>query len=153
MFLPLAFGLIKGLWKGFVAEMTSLLALALGLIGAYFFSHLAHPYLQYLIDLDPQSKEIVSFIASFAIIYISILIAGRALAKFLDMIALGAMDHLMGGVFGFFKYALFLSLFIAAVQLLPSEFIPDWFNKATDAKVYPFLESISSFIFSYVFKD
>jgi len=63
------------------------------------------------------------------------------------------MDHLMGGVFGFFKYALFLSLFIAAVQLLPSEFIPDWFNKATDAKVYPFLESISSFIFSYVFKD
>lgn len=143
---------MKGLWKGFVAEITSLLALILGLVAAYFFSHLTYPYIQEWTDLDKSATEIVAFISSFAIVYIAVLIAGRALAKFLDMIALGAMDHLLGAVFGFLKYALFLALFLAAVQLLPEQFVPDWFNKATDSKIYPFLESISSFIFTIVFE-
>ncbi|GAB5555962.1 MAG: hypothetical protein SchgKO_01750 [Schleiferiaceae bacterium] len=143
---------MKGLWKGFVAEITSLLALILGLIAAYFFSHIAAPYVKEWFELDSSATEIVSFITSFAVVYIAVLIAGKALEKFLDMIALGAMDHLLGAVFGFLKYALFLSLFIAAVQLLPEQFIPEWFNKAEDSKIYPFLESISTFIFSLVFE-
>jgi membrane protein required for colicin V production len=106
----LAFGLIRGFFKGFIVEVASLAALVLGIYGAVYFSYILSDYIKGYSDWDPSVLQLVSFAGTFLIIVILISLAGKLMTKLAENIALGILNKLMGAVFGLLKVAMILSI-------------------------------------------
>ena len=108
----LLFGLIRGLTKGLFVEIASLLALIVGVYGAIHFSHFATEFLESRVDWSEKYINIASFAITFIIIVFAISLAGKALTKLADFAALGILNKLLGGLFGFLKIGLILSVIL-----------------------------------------
>lgn len=108
----LLYGFIRGLFKGLFVEVASLLALILGIYGAIHFSEFTGNYLHEIIDWNKKYITITSFIVTFLVIVIAISLAGKLLTKLADFASLGMLNKIFGGVFGFLKMALFLSVIL-----------------------------------------
>lgn len=106
----LLFGLVRGLTKGLFVEVASLLALIAGVYGAIHFSHFATEFLESRVDWSEKFINIASFAITFIIIVFAISLAGKALTKLADFAALGILNKLLGGLFGFLKIGLILSV-------------------------------------------
>ncbi len=106
----LLFGLVKGFMKGFFVEVTSLVALALGLWGAIHFSYLTADYLKDSVEWSEKTIQIVAFAITFVIIVILISFTGKILTKIADTASLGIMNKVFGAVFGVTKIGLILSV-------------------------------------------
>ena len=83
-----AYGLISGFIKGFIVEVSGIIALGVGITGAFKFSEILGNYLIIYIDWEPKIIQIVSFILIFiGIVYIISLLA-KMLTKALKLILL-----------------------------------------------------------------
>lgn len=149
--IPLAFGLIKGLWKGFVQEITSIVALVAGIIVAYFFSSLLQPYVKALFEVSTKNSEIIAFVAAFAGVYILVSLLGKMISKLLDFIALGSIDHILGGVFGLLKYVTIICIVLALINLLPPENLPNWYKNEEGSVLLPLLKEAAKAMVAFVF--
>lgn len=110
--LLLALGLIRGLIKGFIVELTSLLAFILGVYGAIHFSYFIIDLLSQYVSWPANYINIAAFIFTFILIVIGISLLGRLITKLANLVALGLLNRLLGGVFGFLKTAFLLSIFL-----------------------------------------
>jgi len=108
----LGYGFIRGLFKGLFVEVASLLALILGIYGAIHFSEFTGNYLHELLDWNKKYITIASFILTFLAIVIAISLAGKLLTKLADFASLGMLNKIFGGVFGFLKMALIVSVLL-----------------------------------------
>lgn len=106
----LLFGLIRGLMKGFFVELASLLALVVGVYGAIHFSYILKDFLAGLVSWEEKYVQLVAFALTFIIIVVLIALLGKLLTKFSSLIALGLVNRLLGGLFGFFKMFFLLSV-------------------------------------------
>ena len=102
------YGLISGFKKGFIVEVSGMIALGVGITGAFKFSEILGNYLVIYIDWEPKIIQIVSFILLFiGIVYIISLFA-KMLTKALKVILLGGINRLLGALFGTLKWMLIL---------------------------------------------
>lgn len=106
------YGLIKGLSKGFFVEVTSLLALLVGIYGAVHFSNYAAEFLSNRFEWGEKTISITAFAITFVVIVLAISLAGKALTKLANFVALGILNKLLGGLFGGLKIALILSVLL-----------------------------------------
>ncbi|MGB0836628.1 MAG: CvpA family protein [Flavobacteriaceae bacterium] len=118
----LAYGLIKGLFKGFFVEVASLLALVLGIYGALHFSFYASAILSSYTDMSEQYLSMCAFALTFIIIVLAISLAGKLLTKIASFAMLGWANKLLGGLFGFLKIALVLSVVLYFFNILNTSF-------------------------------
>ena len=107
--IPLLFGLVRGLMRGFIIEIASLVALILGVFGAIHFSFYAEDLLKENADLEGNTLSLAAFALTFIAIVIAIHLGARFLQKILQMAALGIVNRIAGGVFGLVKWVLMLS--------------------------------------------
>lgn len=114
----LSIGLVRGLIKGLFVEITSLVALAIGLYGAIHFSHFVANYLDGRVGWSEQMIQISSFAITFVIIVLLISLAGKLLTKLADAAALGIANKILGAVFGITKMALILSVVLLVFDKL-----------------------------------
>ena len=149
-FIILTYGVLRGLNKGFVIEISGILAFALGLIGAFKFSNLGSKIFSNLIDWNPKAIQLVCFIALFLIITYLISLMAKMITKTLKFIALGWLNRIFGALFGFIKWSIIMSaLFIVAneintfVTVIPNSIFEN-------SKIYPFLADFGSFLFDWV---
>ena len=113
--LLLVYAFYKGFKNGLILELTSLLALILGLFLAYSYSDRTAGILDQRVDWSDTSLSIVAFLLTFIVVVILINILGKALSKLIGMMALGLVNKLAGGIFGLMKVLLFISvLFVVA---------------------------------------
>jgi len=56
--------------------------------------------------------SIISFAVTFIIVAVLVFLSGKIIHKFVSIIALGFINRLLGGIFGFLKTALVLSLIL-----------------------------------------
>ena len=113
--LLLVYAFYKGFKNGLILELTSLLALILGLFLAYSYSDRTAGILDQRVDWSDTSLSIVAFLLTFIVVVILINILGKALSKLIGMMALGLVNKLAGGIFGLMKILLFISvLFVVA---------------------------------------
>jgi membrane protein required for colicin V production len=108
----LLFGLVRGFMKGLFVEVTSLLALVVGVYGAIHFSGYAASFLENKTEWSEQAINVVAFAITFLVIIIAISLAGKALTKLADFAALGILNKLLGAVFGALKIGLILSIIL-----------------------------------------
>lgn len=119
--LPLVWGVYKGFRKGLVIEIATLAALLAGIYGAIRFSDSMAVLLQEEWEIDERYLPILSFAATFILIVILVNLLGRMLEKVVDMVALGFVNKLAGGIFRGLKVALILSVVFSMLQSLDED--------------------------------
>ena len=141
------YGLIKGLSKGFFVEVTSLLALLVGVYGAVHFSNYAAEFLSDRFEWGEKTINITAFAITFVVIVLAISLAGKALTKLADFAALGVLNKLLGGLFGGLKIALILSILLLIFNAL-NKTIPFVSDEEIEASVlYKPVQSLAPMIF------
>lgn len=119
--IPLMLFAWSGYKKGFIIEVATLAALILGLYFAIYFSDIAAGYLNDTFSIDQKYIGAISFIATFVIVVFGVIAIGNVLQKFIDIILLGFLNKMAGGIFGFLKGALFISILIFAFSYVGLE--------------------------------
>lgn len=107
--IPLLWGLYKGVSKGIIKELASLVALIVGIYGAVHFADGIQPYLKSELSIESSFLPIVSFAITFIGIVLVVRFVGFIVDKIIKLVALGLVSRLLGGVFGVLKTAFIIS--------------------------------------------
>jgi len=149
----LSYGLIRGLIKGFVVEIAGVVALIIGVLGAFKFASSFAIFIDSYIDLDPKIIQGVSFLLLFIAIVYGISLLAKMLTKTLQIIALGFLNRFAGGVFGLIKWTVILCAMVLAFGQIESviTILPQSFTEKSIA--YPLLIDLSNFLFDWIFQN
>lgn len=118
----LAFGLIRGLMKGFIVEIASLIALVLGIYGAIHFSYYLVDILDQYLSWSEAYLNLTALILTFIIIVVAISILAKIFTKLTKLVALNLLNRLLGGIFGLLKMTLILSILLMFFKSFNSEY-------------------------------
>lgn len=113
------FFLVKGLFKGFIQEVFGLLGLMLAFILATKFMSNAAQWLDSLLDIPPSFSTILGFLVIFFGILIAVQVLSHFLQKIIKYSMLGWLEKLLGGVTGFLKGAIIVSLATIMLAAIP----------------------------------
>lgn len=122
MLIPLAYGLIRGILNGLFIELASLLAFWLGITVAWKCSHLLQGYLVQHISVEESVLPFLAFFILFVAVSVGVILLGRLLNKLAELIQIGWLNKLMGGLFGMLKFVLIEGVLLFALHygnLLP----------------------------------
>jgi membrane protein required for colicin V production len=106
----LIFGFVRGVMKGLFVEVASLAALIIGVYGAIHFSYFLGDFLKEAVSWSEEYISLAAFAGTFIVIIIVISLLGKMLTKLADLASLGIINKIFGGVFGFLKIGLILSI-------------------------------------------
>lgn len=116
----IAFCFIRGYFRGFVKEISSIVGVAAGFYGAHTYYVVLSQYLGRRINLGAYGN-IVSFFLLFCAIIVATSLIGHLIRMLLKVALLGWLDRLCGVIFGALKGFLVISVvFIMLTALLPS---------------------------------
>ena len=126
----IAYGGFKGFRKGVIVELTSLLALVLGIYGAIHFSGYVAEQLTSYIDWDKRYVDLASFgLTSVGIIF-GVSLLGKMLTSLAKLVMLNGVNRMLGLLFGGLKLAVFSGVILiflmkanAIFGFIPSEII------------------------------
>lgn len=114
--IPVLWFAYQGFKRGFVIEFASLAALVLGIYAALYFSGYAAEIITNNFNLGSKYVPVISFIITFVIIVFLVYLVGKLLEKVINMVALGFLNKLAGGIFGILKAALFMSIVLVILN-------------------------------------
>ena len=113
-------GFYRGFSKGLIIELSSFLAIVLGVYGSIKFSEIT--FSSQLESIDESYLKIFSFAFTFIIIIISISLLARFLTKIIKILLLGWINKVLGGLFGSLKYLVLISFVVVFFDNINSEF-------------------------------
>lgn len=117
----LGLGLISGLAKGFIKQVCTLVGLVAGLLVARALYTMVGEQLAPHIGTSVSVAQIISFIVIWAIIPALLMLAGAALTRALEIVHLGAVNRLLGGIAGMALHLLFLGILVKVVEYVDPE--------------------------------
>ena len=112
---PLLYGLIRGFSNGLIKEVTSLLALFIGVYFAINFSEFLEPKLIDILDGYHKFAPVLAFGFLFSVSVLCIKALGFVVDKLTKALALGLFSRLFGGVFGFLKVVIIFSFLLFVI--------------------------------------
>ncbi len=146
-----SFFLLRGLFRGFILELT----IVVGLIAGYILAASYHDLIAaILFEYFPQLPESAANIISFAVIFITVNIVLRIVAgiitKTIKFAMLGWLNRMLGALFGTIKSVVILSIMVFILNLIP--FSESFLNKAgkDESFFFPMLETIGPEIYKQV---
>jgi membrane protein required for colicin V production len=132
----LIIAVIKGLRKGLVVALFSIIAFIIGLAAAIKLSAVMAVYLQKNVSVSNHWLPVISFIAVFIIVVILVNLGGKLVEKTFEMAFLGWANRLGGAIFYVLLYAIIFSvlLFYAEkINILQQQAI-------SNSIVYPYIK-------------
>ncbi len=150
--LLLLYGLYKGVRNGLLVEIASILALVAGLYGAIHFSYLVGDYMALHFDWNEKTMSLVSFILTFFIIVVLVVLAAKFLTKVAELAMLGLLNRIAGGLFGLLKVGIILGallIFLESVNRNLSLYDEDI---EENSALYQPLRNLGNLVFSAVIK-
>jgi membrane protein required for colicin V production len=146
----LGYGLIRGLVKGFIIEISGVLALVLGVFGALQFAVGVTYLIKDWITLDSRLIQGISFLLLFIAITYGISLLAKMLTKTLQIVALGLFNRLAGGLFGLIKWTLILTAIVLlfnqvdrVLSIVPEVFLAESIS-------HPILLEFSGILFEWI---
>ena len=118
----LCFFLLKGVFRGLLREVCSLLGLVLGGVFAFTFHLPLAQLLQDSFKLPAQFCIWGSFLAIFLLLVILFAVIGFVLHRFVKLVFLGGFNRLAGAIFGIIQGVVILAMIVLA---LSSSVAPD----------------------------
>lgn len=119
---PLLWGAVRGFMKGFIISISGLLALILGIYGAILLSDRLGAYLAESHGLEGAMMPTIAFSLVFLAIVVGVHFLGRLIQKGMNLVSLGFVNKLAGGLFGVLKAALILSVVILLLEKVDAHF-------------------------------
>ena len=117
--LIVGFCLIRGIFRGLIKEITSILGVFIGFYAAYIYYPILARWLSDLIA-NRSYLHILSFFLIFVTVLLAVGFVGMILRHLLKAAALGWADRILGGTFAMVKAVLIVSvLLIALTTFLP----------------------------------
>jgi len=115
----LTYGVIRGLFRGLVKEVSSIIGVLGGFLAAYSFYGAAAGYLQGLVS-SPAYRNLLAFLIIFCTVVVVVNVLALVIKYLMKIVFLGWLDRLGGVVFGFIKGVLIGAvLFLALTAFLP----------------------------------
>ncbi len=124
----LVFFLIKGIVRGLLKEVCSLLGIVLGGVFAFSFYLPVAQLLQDKLSLPSQLCVWVAFLVIFLAFVVVFAVIGFVLHRFVKMVFLGGFNRLAGAIFGIVQGVVVLSMLLLACS---SSVAPDTLRKMT----------------------
>jgi membrane protein required for colicin V production len=107
---------INGVRKGFIISLASLIALILGIYIAVHFSSYIEVVLKDHFHPSHTWLPILSFTITFLIVVIIVMLIGKGLEKLVDLVGMGILNHIFGGIFGLIKGILLVSVLLFIIS-------------------------------------
>ena len=120
--LPLLIGLVRGLMKGLIVEVSSIVAILLGFFGAKYWSAAFASWIIQQFDWSETACIVVAYALLFAGIALGLNIVARLLSKLFQKIQLGWLNRLLGGIFGTAKWGIVIVALVLCVHNLDKQF-------------------------------
>lgn len=114
--IPLVWAGYQGFRKGFIYEVTKLLALAIGVFGAIKFSEPMHIWLKDQTEWNEQWLPAIAFGLVFIILVVAVYFFGKMLDGIIKAVQLGIINRIAGLALGVLKMGLVLSGFLMLIQ-------------------------------------
>ena len=144
----LAIGAIKGVQRGFIVAIFSIIAMIIGLAAAMKLSTVAADYLQDSVNISARWLPVISFVLVFILVVLLVRIVANLLQKTVEMALLGWANRLTGAILYMFLYTIIFSVvlfFSEQLLLLQQETI-------AESKVYSWVEPIGPFVINGIGK-
>lgn len=141
------FCLIRGIFRGIIKEVTSILGVFVGFFIAYnYYPVVAHFLSRFIVK---PYLNIVSFVLVFTVLFLGVGFVGVILKHVLKAVALGWADRILGGTFGFVK-----AILIVSVLMVPlTTFLPQKSPFIKDSLLAPYVSFISEKMVTIVPKE
>ena len=136
----------KGLRKGLIIEVVTLLAFVVGIYGAMHFSDFTAERLVEYIEVNPKYIDTVAFVLTFILLVIIVNLIGRAVSKLVQTLNLGFLDRLGGFLFGVAKGVLLCSVMVMIINNLQlMGLVKEEVKK--DSRLYPYVEQTVPYVY------
>lgn len=112
LLVPISYGAFKGLRRGLLLEVISLVALLIGIIGGLKLLNEALPVMRGFFGDLFGILPFFTFLVVFALIIMGVRLLGLLVKKAIDFTPLGLFDNVLGGVLGALKWCFGLSLLL-----------------------------------------
>ena len=142
------FCLIRGIFRGLVKEIASIVGVFVGFYAAYTYYPVIAKWLSRLIT-DESYLNICSFFIIFTVLFLVVGFIGVVLKYLLKAVALGWADRILGATFGFVKAVLIVSVSLVAL----TTFLPQKNPVIKDSLLAPHVSTISENIVVVVPKE
>ena len=137
--------LARGIWIGFIRQISSLIAMIGGFILAGYFDNefyrLILPYIK-----NSHTAFLITYIVLFVAFFFLIKLVGLGLKKVMDVTLTTWFDRTVGGLFGVIKGAFFVSLLFVFI----GSFLSGSNNYLKKSASYPLLSSSSNIILTFI---
>lgn len=141
--IPIVWLAYVGFKKGLVIELSSLVALLLGIFVSLYFSDVTAEFLKETFDLKTKYLSLISFIVTFVLVVIAVNLVGKLVEKLIDLAALGFVNKSAGGVFGVLKAAIFLSFIIFFIEKADKKKVIISEDLSENSLFYPYIQPIA----------
>ena len=142
--------IVLGISKGFVKQLVEILAILVGAWAAFRFSSALSMYLAQYLTFDKQVIRVICFVIILIVAALLLSLLGEMLTRFLKLVSLGWINHLLGLIFGVVKTSFILGLLILLFEALNNslQFVRD--GALDNAVVYQALKNFANSIFPYL---
>lgn len=128
---------VVGIWRGFISQVFSVLALVVGLAaGIMFYGRLGHALMERGVVENEPMANVISFVALVVVFYIAVQLIGWLTAKLTGALQLGLLNRLAGGALGAVFGAMTALMLVSALGFLYSQNNPMF----KDSVVLPYLD-------------
>lgn len=114
--IPVAAGFITGLFRGLIKEVISIAVIIFGIYLAKLLAPIATSLIIEWFEISPRGGQALGFVAVFSIIAILLTLLGRMLQGVIQLLSLGFLNSIVGGIFGGLKIALIFSIIFNILQ-------------------------------------
>ena len=131
--------LLKGLLRGLVKELCSLVGLIVGSLLAFRFHGPLAESMVKAFSLPASVCVVLAFLAIFLSILLVFGLIGMLLSKYVKLLYVGGLNRVAGGIFGLVQGVLILSVVMFGLSVSP---LPDWGKMAVgdSALTPPFVQ-------------
>jgi membrane protein required for colicin V production len=130
--------LLRGIWRGLIREVSSLLALGAGLFVVGRYGHEVALSLRQIVD-NPQVAAGLSYVGVFLAAFVAVIILAGVVRKFMHAVLLGWLDRLGGGVLGTAKGLLISCLLLFVLTLV----VPPRSAWIAESRLAPYLNLVT----------
>ena len=144
---------VRGVFRGFVFELVTVIGLILGyIISITYLSLLAGYILTFFPSLPESAINIVSFFLLFIGTNLLLRLVSKIITKTLKFAMLGWLNRILGGVLGILKSIIVMSILVFVIDLIPfSSYLLDQVEVQT-SELYPVLNALVPRLFTEIQK-
>lgn len=141
---PIAYGLIRGLFRGLIKELVGIVAIGAAIVCCKLWSvEVSKIIANYFEMSDAHTLQILTYILIGVAAILVVKLIGKILTKILSGIALGGVNRLLGGLFGGAKWLLVVAFIISGLDMIDQRFDIITDSVKTESRFYEPIKHIA----------